>query len=136
VWIGGVARQLGLVDRFGGLNDAIAEAAKRAKLDPAKVHAEYLEKAPSGWMQFLAGFANRDDDDDGDWADQPGGADLFARVAAERQALVAQALGDARRMTLGGSIQARCLECAAAGPALGRPSDARFFDFVLARVGL
>lgn len=46
VWIGGTAHQIGLVDRFGGIDDAIAEAARRAKLDPAKVHAVYLEKAP------------------------------------------------------------------------------------------
>ena len=32
----------------------IAEAAKRAKLDPTKVHAEYLEKEPSAAAQIAA----------------------------------------------------------------------------------
>ncbi|WP_404336410.1 signal peptide peptidase SppA [Sphingomonas sp. MMS12-HWE2-04] len=131
VWIGGVAHQLKLVDRFGGLNDAIAEAAKRAKLDPAKVHAVYLEKQPEGWRQWLAALDGDDADDD--WTDQPAGADLFARVSAERRALVAQALGDARRLALGGSVQARCLECAGLGPVLAQSGDMSLFDHILAK---
>ncbi|WP_407811139.1 S49 family peptidase, partial [Staphylococcus aureus] len=63
VWIGGTARQLGLVDRFGTLKDAVAEAAKRAKLDPATVKITYLEKKPS-WAAQLARQFNSDSDDD------------------------------------------------------------------------
>lgn len=135
VWIGGIAHQLGLVDRFGGLADAIAEAARRAKLDPAKVHAVYLEKQPSGWMKFFDDIASDRDEDD-DWADQPAGADLYARIAMERRALLAQALGDARRLALGGSVQARCLECAGLGPSAAPAGDARLLDLLIARLGL
>lgn len=135
VWVGGVAHQLKLVDRFGGLQAAIEEAARRAKLDPAKVHAVYLDKEPSEWVKMLAGFA-QDDDVDDDWADQPAGADLWARLAGERRALAAQALGDARRLAMAGSVQARCLECAGMGPALVRPADVKLLDVVLARLGL
>ncbi len=135
VWIGGTAHQIGLVDRFGGIDDAIAEAARRAKLDPAKVHAVYLEKAPSGWAQLIASFAD-DKDEDGDWADQPAGADLFARAAIAQRALLAQALGDARRLATGGSVQARCLECGGFGPATGSLDDGRLFDAIAARLGL
>ena len=46
VWDGGTARQLGLVDRFGSLDDAIAEAARRARLDPADARPVYLEREP------------------------------------------------------------------------------------------
>jgi protease-4 len=134
VWIGGVAHQLGLVDRFGGIQDAIAEAARRAKLDPGKVHAEYLEKQPDAWMALVSAFAGGDKDDD--WADQPAGADLFTRVAAERRAMLGQALGDARRLALGGSVQARCLECMGMGPAAERPEDASLLELLLARIGL
>ena len=35
VWDGGTARQLGLVDQFGGLDEAIAKAAALAKTDDA-----------------------------------------------------------------------------------------------------
>jgi protease-4 len=42
VWAGGTARQIGLVDQFGGLPDALAAAAKMAKIDGA-YHAKYYE---------------------------------------------------------------------------------------------
>ncbi|WP_374944496.1 signal peptide peptidase SppA [Sphingomonas sp.] len=130
VWDGGTARQLGLVDRFGTLSDAIGEAARRAKLDPNDVHAVYLEKEP-GWASKLAQSFTRDDDDD---AGAPAG-DVFARVAADRRAVLAQAVGDVRRLATGGSIQARCLECGGLGPSPSAGADARLLDVVLAKLG-
>jgi protease-4 len=129
VWDGGSAHQLGLVDRFGTLGDAVAEAAKRAKLDPTKVHAEYLEKQP-GWAAQIAAQLNDRDDDDA------AGGDVFARVAADRRALLGQALGDVKRLAGGGSIQARCLECGGFGPSAAPVSDARLLDLVMAKLGL
>jgi protease-4 len=127
VWDGGTARQIGLIDRFGTLSDAIAEAARRAKLDPTKVHAEYLEKKP-GFAAFLAeGFES---DDDG----QQGG-DVFAIAAAERRAVAARALGDVARLVRGGSVQARCLECGALGP-IAKVGDQRLLDLMIAKLGL
>jgi protease-4 len=134
VWVGVTAQQLGLVDRFGGLDDAIAEAARRAELDPAKVHPVYLEKEPNGWSKFLAALMHDDKDDDGDWADSPGGEDALARISAERNAMVAQALGDARRLALGGGIQARCLECVGMGPATPSADDRSLFQMLLAKL--
>ena len=133
VWDGGTARQLKLVDRFGGIEDAIAEAAKRAKLDPAKVHAEYLEKEPGFAAQLAASFADRDDDDASEDAT---GGDVFARIAADRRGLLAQALGDVKRLAMAGSVQARCLECGGLGPSDTAGADARLLDLILARVGL
>ena len=135
VWIGGTAHQLGLVDRFGGIDDAIAEAARRAKLEPAKVHAVYLEKEPSSWAALLDSFTD-DKDEEGDRADETAGADMFARVAIEQRALFAQALGDARRLAKGGSVQARCLECGALGPATGSIEDRNLYNLIAARLGL
>jgi protease IV len=126
VWDGGTARQIGLVDRFGTLSDAIAEAARRAKLDPAKVHAEYLEKKPGFAAMLAEGF---DSDDDS----QQGG-DVFAIAAAERRAIAARALGDVARLARGGSVQARCLECGALGP-VGTSSDERLLDLLIAKLG-
>ncbi len=131
VWDGGTARQLGLVDNFGNLGDAIADAARRAKLDPASVHAEYLEKGPGWAAQIAAGLSQRDSDD----GMAPGG-DAFSRIAGERRALVARALGDVARLTQGGSIQARCLECGGLGPSATATSDARLLDLLMARFGL
>jgi len=130
VWDGGTARQLGLVDRFGTLKDAIAEAARRAGLDPAKVHPVYLEKKPSKWAE-LAMKLTRGDDDDA--AGQQG--DAFSRLAAQRRAAFAQVLGEMRRISDGAAIQARCLECGALGPARPAPGDVALMRAILAKVG-
>jgi protease-4 len=111
------------------LQDAIREAAKRAKLDPATVHAEYLEKEPGLAAQLAASFGQNDDDD-------AAGGDVFARIAAERRGLLAQALGDVKRLASAGSVQARCLECGGLGPSDTAKADARLLDLILARVGL
>ncbi|MEG8052999.1 signal peptide peptidase SppA [Sphingomonas aerolata] len=129
VWDGGTARQIGLVDRFGTLKDAIAEAARRAKLDPAKIHAEYLEKPPGVLAQLAAGFDTGDDD-------TTTGSDAFGRIALDRRQMVARAVGDMKRLATSGSIQARCLECGGIGPSAGDGGDARLLDLLLARIGL
>ena len=129
VWDGGTARQLGLVDRFGTLDDAIAEAARRAGLKADAVHAVYLEKEPNWFAKLAAGFGNDSDDTtDGD-------GDLFARAGAAQRSLVARALGDVRRLAAGGSVQARCLECGGLGPSTPAAGDVRLLDAVLARIG-
>ena len=130
VWDGGTARQIGLVDRFGGLQDAIDEAARRAGLKPADVHAEYLEKKPSAWAKFIGQIldSNRDDD--------TSAGDAFTRMASERRAVFARALGDVKRIGTGAAVQARCLECDGLGGSTPRAGDARLVDLVLARIGL
>ena len=52
VWTGQQALQRGLVDQLGGLNDAVAEAAKLAKLGK-DYPVRYKEAAVSGFEQFL-----------------------------------------------------------------------------------
>jgi protease-4 len=105
VWAGGTARQLGLVDRFGSLGDAVAEAARRAHLDPAEVNTVYLEPEPGWFEKFLTDLARNDEEEDAR------AQDAFTRLAARPDALVARALGDARAMLDGPAIQARCLDC-------------------------
>ncbi len=129
VWAGSTARQLGLVDRFGTLNDAIAEAAKRAKLDPDQAKPVYLEKKP-GWAAQLAKQISDGGDDD---AGAP--VDALARMAWEQRQVLARATGDVRRLALGGGVQARCLECGALGPLQAQPGDVRLFEALLARFG-
>jgi len=135
VWDGGTARQLGLVDRFGTLSDAVAEAARRARLDPAAVRPVFLEKEP-GWLATLVqGFGTEEEDAQaGAGASSGAGGDAFARAAARRRALALAALADARMLAAGGSVQARCLQCAGLGPATASPADARLLDLLLARL--
>ncbi|MBO9714409.1 signal peptide peptidase SppA [Sphingomonas sp.] len=135
VWIGVTAQQLGLVDKFGGIDDAVAEAARRAGLDPAKVHPVYLAKAPDAWKSFLNDVLGGGDDDGSDWTDEPGGDDAFAKLAGARQAIAAQAIGDVRRLASVQGAQARCLECGGLAPVVVRRSDLSLLELVLAKFG-
>ncbi|MBZ8142718.1 signal peptide peptidase SppA [Rubrivivax gelatinosus] len=55
VWSGAQARVRGLVDRSGGLRDALAVAAARAKLSPG-YRVKYIEKAPGTAERLMAWF--------------------------------------------------------------------------------
>jgi len=58
VWSGAQAKERGLVDELGGLQTALVDAAKRAKLgEPGKYRVRYIEKAPSPFAQFMTGLA-------------------------------------------------------------------------------
>ena len=107
VWSGGAARQLGLVDRFGGLDDAVREAARRAGLDPDDADTVYLERRP-GFLARLIGSAA------GEEAGAP--RDVFSRLGQRPQDLLERALYEARQLLAGPAIQARCLECPAVAP--------------------
>jgi protease-4 len=110
VWDGGTARQLGLVDAFGGIDDAIAEAARLAKLDPAQPHAVWLDKEP-GWREALAAMFGSEEQENN-------ATDLLSTLARSRMASFASVAEDARMMMASSAIQARCLECpVAATPA-------------------
>jgi protease-4 len=106
VWDGGTARQINLIDQFGGIDDAIAEAARRAKLDPAKPHAVWLEKPPTFAESIAQSFAGKGDDDSTE------SNDLLSNMARQRMAMLTSAITDARALATGPTIQARCLECA------------------------
>jgi protease-4 len=56
VWAGRDAKRLGLVDNLGSLNDAIAAAAKRAKLTEGKYELDYREPKKSFAQELLANF--------------------------------------------------------------------------------
>ena len=107
VWAGGTARQLGLVDSFGSLPDAVNEAARRAKLDPKSVGTVFLDSQPDFWEAILASATG---------GEQPMGADALTRIAGEPGRLLTRAFADAERLLSGPVIQARCLECGPTGP--------------------
>ncbi len=105
VWDGGAARQLGLVDQFGGLDDAIAWAAKEAGLDDDDWHAAYLGSAPGEYDTLLASLLEA--------KAQPAraGGDIFAMVATQQRALFAQAQRDLGMLMTVRGAQAYCLAC-------------------------
>ena len=121
VWDGGTARQLGLVDRFGSLDDAVAEAARRADVDPTDAEIVFLEKEPGFLAELFAGLA-RDEDD--------ASRDAFARLAHRPEAMIERAIHDAQSLLSGAAIQARCLEC----PSIAPIQRARAADGLWARL--
>lgn len=58
VWSGAQAHDRGLVDELGGLEDALADAARRAELEEGDYRVRYVEKAPSAFAQFLEGMSS------------------------------------------------------------------------------
>lgn len=109
VWDGASARRLGLVDGFGGLDAAIAEAARRARLDPAKVRPVFIEREPSLALRLLR-------DAIGSGRGEPR-HDALGRLATRPVELAARAAADVRAMLDGPAVQARCLECPPVAPA-------------------
>ncbi len=58
VWSGAQAKERGLVDAFGGIADAVADAATRAKLGkPGDYQVRYLERGATPFERFFARFA-------------------------------------------------------------------------------
>lgn len=106
VWDGGSARQLGLIDSFGGIDDAIADAARRAKLDPATTRATWLDKEPT-WREALARmFADSSSDEE-----SAPKTDLLTTLAQARLATLGSAVADAQALGRGSVVQVRCLDC-------------------------
>ncbi|MCY7340028.1 MAG: signal peptide peptidase SppA [Sphingomonas bacterium] len=102
VWDGGTARQLGLVDQFGGLEDAIAKAAALAKTDDRAV--TWLDQPPSFEDRLLEMLSGDDEADEGS-------TDALASLAPAPALLLSRVIDDLRHILAGPSIQVRCLEC-------------------------
>jgi protease-4 len=110
VWDGGAAHQLGLVDGFGGIDDAVAKAAQLAGLGEER-GVRYLEQPRSFKQELIAALA----DDQNDTTAVP--EDAFASLSRAPQQQLAEMLSEVRSILSGPSIQARCLECPAVAPA-------------------
>ncbi len=109
VWDGGTARQLGLVDGFGGMDEAIAKAAELAKLGDER-GVRYLERPQSLTEQVLGLLAGEEDS-------SAAPADALATLAPAPEWQMRAVLADLRSILSGPTIQARCLEC---GPSAAR----------------
>ena len=106
VWDGGTAHQLGLVDAFGGMSEAIAKAAQ------------------------LAGLGNRDNDDD-----SAATGDAFSMLTRQPEQQLALALTEVRSIVSGPSIQARCLECQSDVPVRIEQKDLTLLELIRSLLG-
>jgi protease-4 len=103
VWDGGTARQIGLIDGFGGMEDAIDKAGDLAKLGKDERTVRYLERPKSFRDSLLAMLV-------GDEGEDEGNADAFAVFGGSKRQLQT-ALWRANQVLNGPTIQAQCLEC-------------------------
>jgi len=105
VWDGGTARQKGLVDQFGGIDAALADAAQRAKLGEGW-HAAWYGQETDPYASLIEQW--RGDDE----ADSPAaGMDFTGLVAARQQAKFDRLLGDLGHLFEARGAQALCLDC-------------------------
>ena len=111
VWDGGTAHQIGLVDGFGGMPEAIAKAGELAHLGKDERGVRYLEPSRSFEEQLIETVSSKRDDD----SSVP--ADAFGALAAQPEQQLTTAISEIRSVLGGPSIQARCLECPIAAPA-------------------
>ncbi|WP_037499733.1 signal peptide peptidase SppA [Sphingomonas jaspsi] len=104
VWDGGTARQIGLIDQYGDLDDAIAKAAELAKLGDER-DVTYLEAHPTGWASLLSGFSSEDDEP------EAAPADALASLSPMPADTMLRVIADLQRIMAGPTVQVRCLEC-------------------------
>ena len=110
VWDGGTARQLGLVDEFGGMEDALRWVAAQAKLADGEWHADYLGASDDRFGEALIALFGG-----GDSGGREGArvTDFTSFSAMRQQEAMARMGGDLSRLLGGGGAQALCLECTA-----------------------
>lgn len=106
VWDGGTARQIGLVDQYGGIEDAIVWAARQAELERGDYHVKYLGGELDPYQSLIQSLVAGGQD-----ARSNGGQDMFGLVALRQQALAGQATSDFERLLGSRGMQAYCLEC-------------------------
>ena len=124
IWAGGTARQLGLVDRTGGMHDALAEAAKRAGLKPDGWHAEYIEPPTSFAGKLISGLMPKRTQ-----AAAP--MDVFAQASWQQQLLFQRISADLNMLTGVRGAQAKCLECVDFGAPATAKADNGWFAMLM-----
>ena len=127
IWDGGTARDIGLVDEFGGLDEAVAWAARKAGAN--QWHAVFLGAGADPWQTLLEQAAGTDSGDA-----QPVARDLAGRVAMAQSSLAARLSADLDRLLGGQGAQALCLECAELDAPVAPRGSAKGWLALLARL--
>ncbi len=121
VWTGTAAKQLKLVDTLGGLDAAVADAARRGGIE-GEVRVINIEPSEPAILAVLESLTESESGEAGVRLRDP-----FAKlVLAGRQRLMAS-IGDLQLLGGGATMQAACLGCASMGsprPALAAKAEA------------
>lgn len=116
-WVATNAKELGLVDEFGGLKDALAFAAKEAGLEDGDWHAKFLGAEKPGLAAFLRQMQGQGSDP------SMQGADLVGLAARRQNSLLNQAAMQAEWLFSVRGAQAYCLECPVNPALLAKPAE-------------
>jgi len=118
VWDGGTARQIGLVDQFGGLEDALQWVAAQAELEEGNWHPRFLGETVPRYDSLIRQLVSQAAAP----APSAAGGDLFAQAARQREGLISRIAGDVELLSGARGVQAFCLACPAENePATVRP---------------
>jgi protease-4 len=107
VWAGSTALELKLVDRMGGLDVAVAAAAKRAGLK-GEVRTIDIEREESPFVTLLNDFF-------GPGEEQEQVRDPYAKLAGASRLQLLAAVADLKTIASGPTMQAACMECGGMG---------------------
>jgi len=106
IWDGGTARQIGLVDQFGTLDDALVWTAVQAKLGKGEWHPVFLGAGGSTFGNLAQKLLGSDDDDSA--APE---SDAIAQMARRNQQALGRAFAGVERLMGAQGAQAYCLGC-------------------------
>lgn len=124
VWDGGTARQIGLVDEFGGLTEALGWAAAKAGVKDGEWHPVFLGESDGNYDSLIRRMVTG-----GSQARAAaGGGDIFALLGRRSEHLGARISADAQRLLGTRGAQALCTDCPITGVPVApapRPGDDR-----------
>lgn len=129
VWDGGTARQNGLVDQFGGLDDAIGFAAKSAKLE--QWHPQFYGTEADPYASLLERLMGEDED-----SSEPGATDLAGVMAVQQRARLAGAMAELQWLGQVRGAQAYCLDCAVPARGVTAPTGSGWLAKAASVLGL
>lgn len=129
VWDGGTARQIGLVDQYGGVEDAVVWAAREAKLESGDWHVKYLGADIDPYQSLIQSLIIGDGG-----TRSAAGTDLFGTVASRQQALIGQAMSDLERLLGTRGMQVYCLECPVSPRTHAQPPESGGWLAIVARM--
>ncbi len=129
VWDGGTARQNGLVDQFGGLDEAIGFAAKSAKLE--KWHPQFYGTDADPYASFLERMIGDDED-----SSEPAATDLAGIMAVQQRARIAAALNEIQWLGQVQGAQAYCLDCTVPARGVTAPASRNWLGRLATVLGL
>lgn len=125
VWDGGAARQIRLVDQFGGMYEALAWVANEAGLEEGNWHTRYLAEPVDGTDALIRQLLTSAVAPTVSPAEPARAADLFAAAAVSRERALARLADDAQLLAGTSGIHAYCLACPVAEKPARMPATSR-----------